>query len=223
MAAAAQTEGASSDAEAQVQALSEVGRLCYARGWADAGGGTCSACLGRDPLRVLITAAKCAKERLSADDFVLVDGQGKPVVEGKGEPTAETPLHLVIYEHLPPIGAVLHTHSLWSTILSDFTYPQNNLSIEGFEMQKGLAGVTSHQAKVQLKVFENTQKIDELARRLRLIFAEQQPAMKHGFLLRRHGLYTWGADVGEARRHLEALEFLLEVRGRRTLMGLPTE
>jgi len=36
----------------------------------------------------------------------------------------------------------------------------------------------------------------------------------HGFLLRRHGLYTWGEDLAQAKRHLEILEFLLEVIGR---------
>jgi methylthioribulose-1-phosphate dehydratase len=32
----------------------------------------------------------------------------------------------------------------------------------------------------------------------------------HGFLIRRHGLYTWGQDLAEAKRHLETLEFLFE-------------
>jgi methylthioribulose-1-phosphate dehydratase len=36
----------------------------------------------------------------------------------------------------------------------------------------------------------------------------------HGFLIRRHGLYTWGEDLTEAKRHVEVLEFLLEVLGR---------
>ena len=40
----------------------------------------------------------------------------------------------------------------------------------------------------------------------------------HGFLLSRHGLYTWGRDLAEARRHIEIHEFLFEVVARsRTL------
>ena len=37
----------------------------------------------------------------------------------------------------------------------------------------------------------------------------------HAFLLRRHGLYTWGATVPEAVRHVEMVEFLLESVGRK--------
>ena len=42
---------------------------------------------------------------------------------------------------------------------------------------------------------------------------EQWPAI-HGFLLRGHGLYTWGDDLSQARRHVEIFEFLLETTGR---------
>jgi methylthioribulose-1-phosphate dehydratase len=41
----------------------------------------------------------------------------------------------------------------------------------------------------------------------------------HGFLLREHGLYTWGATVQEAKRHVEILEFLLEAVARASAMG----
>ena len=206
--------------EAARRALTDLGRLCHARGWSDATSSNYSVRLSHDPLRVLITASGRDKGRLEDEDFVVVTGQGLPAEENGPRPSAELPLHLVIYENLVNVGAVIHTHSVWATILSDFTYTQNNLIIEGYEMQKGLAGVTTHQAKVQVKVFDNTQKIDELARRLRLVFSEQQPAMRYGFLLRRHGLYTWGADIDEARRHLEALEFLFEALGRRLMLGL---
>jgi methylthioribulose-1-phosphate dehydratase len=53
--------------------------------------------------------------------------------------------------------------------------------------------------------------------RLSLVVREclaQHPAA-HAFLLRGHGLYTWGTDVTQAVRHVEILEFLLEVTGRR--------
>jgi methylthioribulose-1-phosphate dehydratase len=36
----------------------------------------------------------------------------------------------------------------------------------------------------------------------------------HGFLLRRHGLYTWGENLAQAKRHIEIFEFLLETIGR---------
>lgn len=206
--------------EEQVQALIDIGQLFYSRGWSDSTSSNYSICLGREPLRILITASGRDKRSLAPDDFVVVDEHGQAVGEGAPKPSAETQLHVVAYEQMPHVNSVLHIHSPWSTLLSDFQYPQNNLAIEGYEMLKGLTGVTTHTAKVYVKVFENTQKIDELARRLRLVFPEQQPSMRYGFLLKRHGLYTWGKDLDEARRHVETLEFLFGILGRRLMLGL---
>ena len=44
----------------------------------------------------------------------------------------------------------------------------------------------------------------------------------HAFLLRRHGLYTWGATLAEAERHVEILEFLFETLGRTVTVAAGT-
>ena len=64
-----------------------------------------------------------------------------------------------------------------------------------------------------MPIIENSQDYEELA--AELVEALRTYADTHGVLLSRHGLYTWGKSVAEARRHLEALEFLFEVEGRR--------
>jgi methylthioribulose-1-phosphate dehydratase len=61
-------------------------------------------------------------------------------------------------------------------------------------------------------VLENTQDYGFMSRDVRAALAAHPVA--HGLLLRGHGLYTWGRDVPEARRHVEVLEFLFEVVGR---------
>jgi methylthioribulose-1-phosphate dehydratase len=113
---------------------------------------------------------------------------------------------------------VLHTHSVWSTILSDVHFADGRLAIEGYEMLKGLTGIRTHEHREELAIFENTQDIAALAARLAEQVAGGAPGLEHGFLLRRHGLYTWGRDLAEARRHVEILEFLFEVLGRRMSM-----
>ena len=112
-------------------------------------------------------------------------------------------------------GAVLHTHSVWATVLSDLYFQHGSLPIEGYEMLKGLSGIRTHEHRFELAIFENTQDIPALAAELRERVAGQAPGLTHGFLLRRHGLYTWGRDLAEARRHVEILEFLFEVLARR--------
>ena len=130
---------------------------------------------------------------------------------GQGKPSAETGLHLAIVR-TRGVGAVLHTHSLWSTILSDAHAAEGALAIEGFEMLKGLEGVNTHEHREILPIFENSQDIAALAASVAARLNSDRSV--HGFLLRRHGLYTWGRDVAEAKRQVEILEFLLEAIGR---------
>ena len=87
------------------------------------------------------------------------------------------------------------------------------VAIEGYELLKGLAGVSTHAHLERVPILENTQDYAGLARDLTATLQAHPQA--HGVLLSRHGLYTWGQSVAEARRHLEALEFLFEVEVRR--------
>ena len=109
-------------------------------------------------------------------------------------------------------GAVLHTHSVWSNILSDAHACDCGLSIEGYEMLKGLDGISTHEHTEWLPIIENSQDMTRLAADVERTLIDHPRS--HGFLLRRHGLYTWGKDLAEAKRHVEILEFLLEVIGR---------
>jgi methylthioribulose-1-phosphate dehydratase len=130
-----------------------------------------------------------------------------------GRPSAETHLHLTVVQRRNA-GAVLHTHSVWGTIVSDLNAEAGGVAIEGYEMLKGLSGVHTHEHREWVPVLENDQNMDRLA----ALVAQQlddHPAA-HGFLLRRHGLYTWGATLDEAERHVEILEFLLESVARRS-------
>jgi len=190
--------------------LAEIGRHCYARGWALGTSGNFSAVVNRDPLRLAITTSGVDKGTLSADEIVEIDAKGK-VVAGSGRPSAEATLHLAIARGRGA-GAVLHTHSIWSTILSDAA-TEDGLAIEGYEMLKGLDGVGTHEHREWLPILDNTQDWAAAVPQVEAILAEQPAA--HGFLIRGHGLYTWGRDLAEARRHVEILEFLFEVMGRK--------
>jgi methylthioribulose-1-phosphate dehydratase len=86
------------------------------------------------------------------------------------------------------------------------------LTIEGYEMLKGLAGVTSHDHSERIPILPNDQDISRLAARAAMTLDRFPDA--HAFLLRRHGLYTWGDTISDAERHVEILEFLLETVAR---------
>lgn len=197
----------------QVRGLQQVGALFYQRGWSVGTSSNYSVVLGREPLRLLITASGKDKGQLQSDDFVVVDADGLPVDPADPKPSAETLLHVVAAQ-LPGVGAVLHTHSVWTTVLSDLYHAEGHVEIEGYEMLKGLAGVRTHEHQHRMRIFENTQDIPRLAAEVNRGLAAGEESLRHGFLLRRHGLYTWGRDLDEARRHVEILEFLFETRGR---------
>jgi methylthioribulose-1-phosphate dehydratase len=192
--------------------LAEIARLCYARGWALGTSGNFSAVTSRDPLTLAITTSGVDKGLLEAAHIVEIDDRGR-VRRGSGSPSAETALHLAIVRSRGA-GAVLHTHSVWSTILSDSVeQAAGGLPIEGYEMLKGLNGIRTHEHREWLPVVENTQDWTAAAPRIEAKLREQPEI--HGILIRRHGLYTWGKDLAEAKRQLEILEFLFEAMGRK--------
>ena len=190
--------------------LAEVGRGFYGRGWALGTSGNFSAVINREPLTLAITSSGVDKGKLSPGDILEIDADAK-VIRGAGRPSAETLLHLAVVK-LTGAGAVLHTHSVWSNILSDALLSEGGIHIEGYEMLKGLDRVTTHEHREWLPIIENSQHMQSLSQSVE----ERLNACphSHGFLLRRHGLYTWGRDLAEAKRHVEILEFLLEVTGR---------
>ena len=202
----------------QVQELIEIGRMFHDRNWSLGTSSNYSVVLRRDPLQLLITASGRDKRSLNQSDFVIVDEQARALNKAMPVPSAETWLHVVCAQTMGA-GAVLHTHSVWSTILSDLFFPQGSLPIKGYEMLKGLAGIRTHEHQTQLAIFENSQDIPQLAAVVSERIAAKSSGLEHGFLLRRHGLYTWGRDLAEARRHVEILEFLMEAVGRRLQMS----
>jgi len=191
-------------------ALTEIGKSFYQRGWMFGTSGNLSAVLSREPLRLAITATGIDKGAFEPSQFLEIDESAR-VLRGSGQPSAETGLHLAIVRACGA-GAVLHMHSLWSTLLSDVYSSDGAVPLEGFEMLKGLNGVRTHEHREMLPIFENSQDIAALSEKVHALL-QSNPAV-HGFLLRRHGLYTWGRDLPEAKRHVEILEFLLEVFGR---------
>jgi len=190
--------------------LAEAGRAFYSRGWALGTSGNFSAVVERQPLRLAITASGVDKGSLTAGQFLQINNEGKPL-GGGGKPSAEALLHISI-ARARRAGAVLHTHSVWSTLLSQTFAAEGGIELTGYEMLKGLEGVSTHEHREWLPILENSQDMRQLGGRVEA--ALDRHPRSHGFLLRGHGLYTWGRDLAEARRHVEILEFLLEVLGR---------
>ena len=191
--------------------LAVVARGFHGRGWLLGTSGNLSAVVQREPLQIAMSPSGVDKGELKPEQILWIDEEARIVAQQPGKPSDESLLHIRIVKERGA-GAVLHTHSIWNTILSDFYAADGGVRIEGYEMLKGLQGVPTHEHAEWLPIVENSQDMSALAETIGETLNKHKAA--HGFLLRRHGLYSWGENLAQAKRHIEILEFLLETIGR---------
>lgn len=190
--------------ETLTRKIIEAGRFLYGRGWSPATSSNYSARLSAD--QALLTVSGKHKGQLGEDDVLATDLDGISLEPGK-KPSAETLLHTQLYRWQPGIGAVLHTHSVNATVLSRLTL-SDSLVFADYELQKAFSGVTTHESQVEVPIFDNDQDIARLAAKVQP-WLDAHPECV-GYLIRGHGLYTWGPRMSDALRQVEAFEFLFE-------------
>ncbi|KGM57846.1 methylthioribulose-1-phosphate dehydratase [Lysobacter arseniciresistens ZS79] len=178
-------------------------RELAAAGWTPATSSNFS--LRLDDRHVAITVSGRDKGRLVEDDIMVVDLQGQPVATSH-RPSAETLLHTQLYARFAEVGCVLHTHSLNQTVASRLFAGAGHVHLEGYELLKAFTGNSTHETAIELPVLPNSQDMHTLAAQVDALLDQR---CMWGYLIDGHGLYAWGRDMAEARRHLDAFEFLL--------------
>lgn len=189
---------------AHAKTIADNARELAALGWTPATSSNFSMRL--DARHVAVTVSGRDKGKLGADDIMVVDLENRPVGT-TARPSAETALHTQIYRRFANAGAVLHTHSRAQSVASRLFAAAGNVRFEGWELQKAISGHDTHESVLDLPVFPNTQDMSVLVGRIDAWLDAGKPL--HGYLIDGHGIYAWGVDMAEARRHLEAFEFLL--------------
>lgn len=181
--------------------------------------GNLSAVAQREPLRLAMSPSGVDKGDLTEAQMLVIDEHASVLSDRPVKPSDESLLHIRIVTERGA-GAVLHTHSVWNTMLSDLYADKGGVNIEGYEMLKGLQGVKTHEHSEWLPIIDNSQDMPALADTITATLKQHETA--HGFLLKRHGLYSWGDNLAQAKRHIEILEFLLETLGRTLLINRGT-
>jgi methylthioribulose-1-phosphate dehydratase len=213
-----------SDTQKLEQASRELIRVVggfHGRDWCQGTGGNFSLVLEQEPLRLLMTPSGVDKGRLSADQLlqigesgqILGDEPAQPATALSPRPSAECALHLALVR-VAGAKAVLHTHSIWATLLGERHLAAGEVEFSGYEMQKGIEGVTTHDRQIALPIVSNSQQRVGLAAAIEQVVAARPDV--RGVLIAGHGLYAWGATLTQAQRHVEIYEFLLELVGRRS-------
>lgn len=186
------------------EAIISAARVLAARGWTPATSSNFS--MRMDDTMVAMTRSGGDKGQLEHDDIIAVDLQGNPA-DSSQHPSAETALHLQLYERFKDINAVLHTHSRTQSVASRLFATAGKVRLEGWELQKAITGVSSHNSSIDLPIARNSQHMPDITAQVDTWLDAGQPL--HGYLIEGHGLYAWGHSMDEARRHVEAFDFLL--------------
>ena len=198
------------------QQLVDTCRFFGERQWCPATGGNFS--VRMDAQHCLITRSGCDKSRLVTGDLIICTLDGI-ALDTTHKPSAETALHTRLYQLDNNIGCVLHTHSVNSTVLSRIV--KDVLHITGYEMQKSLSSNATHEDTISIAVFDNSQDIPALAHKVARQYNNGK-LTQPGLLVRGHGLYAWGKDIEEARRHIEGFEFLFACLLQEKIIGVIT-
>jgi methylthioribulose-1-phosphate dehydratase len=188
----------------------DIASLFYSRGWLFGTSGNLSAVLNETPLRIAITGSGLNKGKLDLSGLIAIDGDGN-IIKGNKKVSSEADLHIAVIREMHA-GSVFHTHSIWSTMISRRFLKDGGIVIGGYEMLKGLDSVRTHEHSEWIPIIENSQDMKTLSATVTVLLREHPEI--HGFMLSGHGLYTWGKTIEEAERHVEVMEFLLEVFGR---------
>lgn len=210
--------------DARAREIIDAGRFLDAHGWAPATAGNYSVRL--DPGHIAITVSGCHKGQLTERDVMVIDRQGQPVASTR-KSSAETLLHVQLLADFPAIGAVLHTHSVASTVLSMVDPRRREIAFAGYELVKVFDGYHSHEMTAVVPIFDNSQDMIALSSQVRDHLRQNPPILGclegvagiPGYLIRGHGVYTWGADMAAAKRHAEGLEFLFACELERLRIG----
>ncbi|MBB6732913.1 methylthioribulose 1-phosphate dehydratase [Cohnella zeiphila] len=177
------------------------------RGWFPGTSGNMSMRVGGfepDNFVFAVTASGKDKAASTPEDFLLVDQTGGACEPTKLKPSAETLIHCEIYR-LTGCGAIFHIHSVFNSLVSELFWDRRAVPVEGVELIKAF-NIWDEEAVIDVPIVSNFADIPRIVPEV----TERLNPRIPGILLRKHGIYAWGRDAFEAKKHLEAFEFLFE-------------
>lgn len=193
------------DITACAHTIAAIAAELAARGWTPATSSNFSMRVDADTAAITVSGRD--KGALNADDVMFMDLHGQALPGSTTRPSAEASLHGQVYRRMPAANAVLHTHSRAQTVASRLFAAAGVVHLHGWELQKAIADTCSHEGTLDIPVFANSQQMADIERQVDAWLDTGKPL--HAYLIDGHGIYTWGDSMDAAKRHLEALEFML--------------
>ena len=188
--------------QAEREAICQVGKLLYDRGYVAANDGNISVKVGED--RLLITPSGVSKGRMTPEMLLVTDLDGN-VLEGDRHPSSEGKMHLEVYRGRPDVNAVVHAHP---PVATAFAVCRRGLETPYLsELVAGLGQVPCTTSFAML----STEEVPESVRP----YLEDHNAL----LLANHGALAWGGDLWEAFDRLETVEHTAKIVLNAQLLG----
>lgn len=190
-----------------ISELTAIKTNLAARGWFPATSGNLSMRVGEmrgEQFTFAITSSGKDKSINTPEDFLLVDEHMVSSEPTKLKPSAETVIHREIYR-LTGCGAIFHVHTVENNLASELYWERGNVPIDGVELIKAF-NIWEEDAQIEIPILPNYADIPKIAALIESRIVPRVP----GILLRKHGIYAWGANAFEAKRHLEAFEYLFD-------------
>lgn len=174
-----------------------------ARDWFPGTSGNLAIRTNSSPTEFLVTASGKDKRQDTPDDFVHVDATGQLIGdEQNGRPSAETLLHVEVFNRTTA-GCSLHVHTVDNNVISELYGDRGEIRFSGQEIIKAL-GRWEEDAEVIVPIITNHADIPTLA----ADFAKHIRTESGAVLIRNHGITVWAPTAFEAKKQLEAFEFL---------------
>lgn len=174
------------------------------RDWFMGTSGNLSIRVNDSPLQFLVSASGKDKKKRTNEDFLLVDHDGKAVEQVGLKPSAETLLHCAVYRNTNS-GCSLHVHTVANNVISELYGDLGKVDFQGQELIKAF-DLWEEDAVLSIPIIRNYADIPKLADE----FQAHISAEKGAVLIRNHGITVWGKDGFEAKKLLEACEFLFQ-------------
>ena len=150
---------------------------------------------------VVIKPSGVSYDEMTAEDMVVVDLNGK-IIEGKLNPSSDTPTHLELYKAYPEIVGVVHTHSLYATA---FAQAGRNIPAYGTTHADYFYGEVPctrslTKEEVEGEYEKNTGKV------IIETFQDKDVGAIPACLVKHHGVFAWGKNANEAVYHATVVE-----------------
>ena len=162
--------------------------------------------INREKGLVVIKPSGLPYERMQSSDMVIVDLEGN-IVEGKHNPSSDTPTHVKLYKAFKNIGGIAHTHSKFATMFAQAGIEIPCLGTTHADSFCGPVPLTRFITKEEIEkgYEENTATV------IIECFKDINPLEMPAVLIRGHGPFTFGKTPAGAAENSHILEIVAEM------------